>query len=446
MAGDRKFDESLSAWLVEAAPSRLPERVLEATFEQTRRSRQDAGWRVHLGNLHLRPVAASLGGASVVVVAVSLALGVALGQLGFGGRPPLPALPDAWQRVPIETPSGVGSVVSLAAGPRGLLAVVRPGGGGPGQLFVSPDGRTWSPVPADDHPPVPAGDVALAGTGRGFMLVGAEAWISEDGFDWQRLGDPAGDPDLRQGTVLAVAAGGPGYVAVGSDNRAWYSTDGSDWALAQVPPPPTQFFASQGFAAPTVEMLGVAVAGDRLVAWGLARRHLGDSGMNSPVMWASDDGRTWTSVLDPVDGDQLTAAAGPGGFVAVESDYGATVDADQVAVRVSADGRVWEPVAVLGATWSEDADQAPVQLGVKSIAASASGYVAAGGLGPVCGFTCEPGDVVIWTSVDGRSWSPLSSDERFARGTAFDIAAWGSVFVVGGDHEGNPAVWIGGAP
>ena len=83
--------------------------------------------------------------------------------------------------------------------------------------------------------------------------------------------------------MLGVAAGGPGYVAVGNGNSAWYSTDGSKWSLAQVPQPPTQFFESQGFAAPEVDMRGIAVAGDKLVAWGTASRHTEDSGLTAAV-------------------------------------------------------------------------------------------------------------------------------------------------------------------
>ena len=41
----RRFDESISRWLEQTAPARLPDRVLEATFERTRGSRQQVGWR-----------------------------------------------------------------------------------------------------------------------------------------------------------------------------------------------------------------------------------------------------------------------------------------------------------------------------------------------------------------------------------------------------------------
>jgi hypothetical protein len=314
-------------------------------------------------------------------------------------------------------------------------------------LVASADGHDWTLVPSDQHPSLqdvvhPGPSAAVVGTDRGFLMVGSDVWFSENGFNWQRLASSADDPDLRAGSVFAMALGGPGFVAVGSDNMAWYSTDGTDWSLAQVPPPPTQLFESQGFAAPTVDMHGVAVAGDTLVALGLAIRHTADSGLTVPVMWASDDGRTWANVLDAPYGEPAPVAAGPGGFVAVDWDQDGPADQDQVIVRMSADGKAWQPVASFGPTWSTDADKRPVGLGVSSIAATESGFVAAGEFGQVCLITCEPGEVVIWTSADGRSWSRLPSDERFARAAASDIVAWGSRFVVGGWHEDQPVIWI----
>ena len=63
-------------------------------------------------------------------------------------------------------------------------------------------------------------------------------FASDDGLGWRWITGPAEDPDLRSGTPLAAAAAGPGVVAVGADNKAWYSTDGTDWTLAEAPLPP----------------------------------------------------------------------------------------------------------------------------------------------------------------------------------------------------------------
>ena len=182
----------------------------------------------------------------------------------------------------IDAGSDAQVVSSVAVSPRGLLAVVS-ADDGPAQLFASTDGDDWTLVPADQHPPLRACGLdcyfgvdgggstggTIAGTDRGFLIVGSEIWRSDDGFDWQRLAGAAEDPDLAAGRMLAAVAGGPGLVAVGSDNKAWFSTDGSDWALAEVPTPPLpQFYEQGGYSEPTVEMRGLTVAGDTLFAWG----------------------------------------------------------------------------------------------------------------------------------------------------------------------------------
>jgi hypothetical protein len=97
MAGNERFDDSIGRWLEEAAPNRLPQRVLEATFERTRRTRQESAWRTVLGRLQMPRFVPALGGAAVVLMAAVLALNF-LPNLGPGGSAtPLPS--------PTPTPS-----------------------------------------------------------------------------------------------------------------------------------------------------------------------------------------------------------------------------------------------------------------------------------------------------------------------------------------------------
>ncbi len=84
MAMNERFDETISRWLEQTAPPRLPERVLEATFERTRRTTQHVGWRALLGNRHVPRFAPALGGAAVVVVAAALALNFYVNQSAVG--------------------------------------------------------------------------------------------------------------------------------------------------------------------------------------------------------------------------------------------------------------------------------------------------------------------------------------------------------------------------
>src|SRR3990170_4487651 len=85
MATDERIGESISTWLEQTAPPRLPERVLEATFERTRRSRQQVGWRARLGGVHMPRFVPALGSAAVVVVAAAVALNFYVNRPSIGG-------------------------------------------------------------------------------------------------------------------------------------------------------------------------------------------------------------------------------------------------------------------------------------------------------------------------------------------------------------------------
>lgn len=445
---DQTFDPRLETLLrgaLAAEVAQLPMTTTPAQVLARRADRRRSGLRSwNIGGPTAGRLRLSLSMGAVAVLAIALAtLRLATAPDRLTPAAPLPTTPDAWSRVAIDAWPNAGRISSLAASTSGLLAVVGVNDR-PSELFVSIDGHSWTQVPTDTHPPVDANGAgwALVGTDRGFLLsVGSGVWSSADGFEWQRLASPAENPDLRHGEMLAIAAGGPGYVAVGNGNSAWYSTDGSNWSLANVPPAPTEFFTSRGYGAPEVAMHQIVVRGDTLVAFGTASYHTEDRGLTSPVIWVSTDGRTWTDVPEALeDGEEGAVAVGPGGFVGAGNDDG------QIVFRTSADGRTWEQVADLGPWRSEAADGTPRELTVESITASDAGYVAAGAFGAPCLFTCGPSDVVIWTSSDGRSWTRVPSDDQFARAAASDVVAWGDRFVVGGAQDGQPVIWISGHP
>jgi Tol biopolymer transport system component len=98
MATDKRFDESVSRWLADTAPRHVPERVLDATFERTRKSRQQVGWRALLGRPEMTRFAAALGSATVLLVVAVVALSFYANQQGIVGRPsstPSPATPSS---------------------------------------------------------------------------------------------------------------------------------------------------------------------------------------------------------------------------------------------------------------------------------------------------------------------------------------------------------------
>ena len=109
MGNDGQFDETVSRWMEETAPARLPERVLSATFERTRGSKQQVGWRASLGRSHMPRFLGTVGAAAVLVVAGILALrlysGLPDGPLPVGSADPSPeptSLESMWPQSSLE--------------------------------------------------------------------------------------------------------------------------------------------------------------------------------------------------------------------------------------------------------------------------------------------------------------------------------------------------------
>jgi hypothetical protein len=91
MPVDRQLDDRISRWLEAEAPMQLPDRVLRATFERTRKTRQEAGWRAVLGRFQMNRLLFALGGVAAVAVVAVVAVGLYFNQPGgIGGVPPTP--------------------------------------------------------------------------------------------------------------------------------------------------------------------------------------------------------------------------------------------------------------------------------------------------------------------------------------------------------------------
>ena len=403
------------------------------------RTRQRPGWTFVGGLLPAAPAGRYQGVPRLAVqfaVVLLLVAVVVEGVVLVGSRiqpAPLPSMPTAWERVGVETPSVTGRVDSIAASPRGLLAVV--GGDEPTHLAMSSDGRMWTLVPDGQLPPLSNdrgfGMPTVLGTERRFlMLTMNEVWTSADGNDWRPLATGATDPDLRLFGPDVAIAGGPGLVGVG-DDKAWYSVDGSDWSLAVVPPPPAAIQARPE----SERMNGVTAAGNDLVAWGIAEVPTTDDptdNLVAPLLWASRDGRTWLDVVDPGMDSVTAVAGGPDGFVAT-----GTADSE-AAVWFSPDGTTWERVG-------DGAFADPADLRLGSVAATSAGYVVVGGNGQCLSSSCPDQDVAIWSSADGRSWSRVPNADLLTGAKAYGAFAWGSRFLLGGAHDGKPVVWVSGS-
>ncbi len=255
------------------------------------------------------------------------------------------------------------------------------GWGAPGHLLHSPDGRTWTDLPARAF--LDGGDVVGYGShtagvvhdGAGFIAFGSSMWRSADGATWNAEPGtlPPGAEQLRQvrgfgdeGLVVAAVESQSGnqhpagnFVVVSEDGGAsWTEGTGYDPACGN----PIQHSGD-------IEMRGDVV----LVATGTLCR--------SP-----DRGATWTAFADPVSGDIRDLGRTDDAFLAVTGDRvfrsetgESWTELGQIGIEARAvahddgvfaavgtmgtnfaysdDGAVWSPAEVEGATgevWVRD--------------------------------------------------------------------------------------------
>lgn len=179
MPTDRQLDDRISRWLEADAPAQLPDRVLHATFERTRVTRQQGGWRSLLGRMLMNRSILGVAGAAALVVAAAAALNLDPGPSGAGG----PA-----SAVPTPAPS----VSPSSAPPAAAELGVRQGR----HVMWSQGVRIEVTVPA----PAWFGEV-----GQGILIKDNEA-------------------DAPDGAGLIVFAGDPGGLYIYGDPCRWSTT------------------------------------------------------------------------------------------------------------------------------------------------------------------------------------------------------------------------------
>jgi hypothetical protein len=338
-----------------------------------------------------------------------------------------------WSRAPHDEAAFRGArgqlMKSVTVGGPGLVAVGWVGydGDAVAAVLSSLDGLTWSRVPHDE---------AVFGGAHG-------QWMTD------------------------VTVGGPGLVAVGSDGRfsdldheatagerrpwgdevgaaaVWTSVDGLTWS--RVPHDEAVFGADGG-----QEMNSVTVGGPGLVAVGNGSDHRGAD------VWTSVDGLTWSlvahdgerrdfggGILGPpwtvfggAQGINSVIAAGPG-LVAVGSHF------TDAAVWTSVDGLTWSAVPADEAVFGGPGNQM-----MHSVTVTGAGLVAVGAYGgydhDYTRFT-RP-EAMVWTSVDGITWSRVAHDEAVFGGAGMNsVTVAGAGLVAVGDESlkirGPAAEW-----
>ena len=281
-------------------------------------------------------------------VAVGGANGDAAAWISADGRSWRPAQPsgDAFAR------SGAQRLTSVTHGSAGWLTVGRAGGGHP-LVASSPDGARWTAVDGDKvfSGSDTSANAAAAG-GSGYVVVGssggdAMAWTSKDLKSWtEGDGEGLSAPKKTSMTMNDVAAGSSGYVAVGSvdgddasEPAAWISPDGAKWTRVEMDAPQS---------ADSATLTRVAVNGNRLVAGGVAA-----TGQRSApfTMTSVDGGRSWQPAQPPgaatAEAD-LTDVTPMGKGFAVLATQGAP-GASHVRLWTSTDGTKWRARQLKGA-------------------------------------------------------------------------------------------------
>ena len=303
---------------------------------------------------------------------------------------------------------------------------------GPTVLAPAPESATTAaePVPEDPVGPI---TTTLFSTGTSppvTVLPGTTAAITiapNMAAGWVRISnnDAVFGTDGRQ-AMLDVVAGGPGFVAVGYENRnaaVWTSTDGLVWERV---PHRRERFGGEG----NQQMSAVATAGPGLVAVGTDN--------DDAAIWTSPDGLDWTRVAtdDPDlrgDGTQfITDVTGVrNGIVAVGGG-----GSGPVAFR-STDGLDWERIELVGEARGDE-----VSLFINRILEHDGGLIAVGqGFGEQTGMRA-----IVWRSDDGGSWSRLLTDPDDPAGPSAalrDVVAGGPGLVGVGSEVGDQApIWV----
>lgn len=251
--------------------------------------------------------------------------------------------------------------------------------------------------------------------------------------DWSRI--PHDADVFGDARIASVVVGGPGLVAVGSSPSnhddpgvdgvaaVWTSTDGIAWSRV---PHDEAVFGGEGDQG----MDSVIVGGPGLLAFGT------DEGrVRRGALWASVDGLNWTRLPQDVVPDRDVVAGGPG-FVSVGE------AAWRAVVMTSADGLNWTRVphdeAVFGLILGDGNAMTGVTMG-------GPGFVAVGSDGLNSDNPTGRARAVVWTSVDGLSWSRVPHDEAVFGGEGdqgmFDVTVGGPGLVAVGEDEQGAPVW-----
>jgi hypothetical protein len=280
---------------------------------------------------------------------------------------------------------GSEQLTSVAAGPAGWLAVggVVSGAVQHPVVVISSDGLTWAAV--DSEPAFEGYDVyttqAASGSGS-YVIVGytrggqAQAWYCDCGAGsglsaWQPAsGENALDGASGDREMLGVTATSSGFAAVGLQGNSpavWASPDGKTWTVMALPLPA---------GAVRAVLLRAASIGGTIVAVGMEQAQ---SGALTPFAARSvNGGATWAETTLPVPSGtaQVTALAAAGQVFTATGTYGSTAGHQDVVVWTSSNGLSWTAATPAGQGLAGPGIQAITGLTVSGSTLTGVGFTA----------------------------------------------------------------------
>jgi hypothetical protein len=355
----------------------------------------------------------------------------------------------SWSMGRVQAPGGgpppPGYAARFVAGGPGQWVAL-----GPGSIWTSPDGRTWTLSSTTGLPLRPGDQInVLKRTASGFIAAGSNApagqqatpviFLSANGISWQRIGagqlqlatSPGsrvldisyaavdGSRILIAGDVTATqSAGKPGHTVTVQTGAAWLSGNGGrTWTL--VVPPDLTSKTAHG-AQPQIS--GVVVTSDGFVLLRpatVARKPAVD-------VFRSANGTTWA----------FAATLGtPAGFVTGMvngSPDGAVVTGQEGRALIafeSADGATWRRTPAFGTAATQD---------ISGVAVAQGGTVVTAGTTTNDPDSRQPVLTVQGTSIDIAK-IPGAEDPQLA---VNDVAAGNGTQVAVGSANGYPAAWV----
>jgi hypothetical protein len=276
---------------------------------------------------------------------------------------------------------------------------------------------------------------AIAAGGPGFVAVGetlgdgestpisAAVWTSPDGASWSRVTDSGLEGDfmnsvavLPDGSFIASTGTGANCPAPPEPSRAiWQSRDGLHWTQGALP---SDLGCPVAFASNPGISVGVGYAVESPYA----------QAVTGGMWWSDDNGQNWQRAAAPELKGPFFVAAVPFGFVAIDGSPGLT--------PYSRDGKTW----LLPTTPPEFATE------TREVHTSFHEAVAGGSSGLVLydTFTSKSTTTSVWSSAAGDIWTEVQPS--LARGSAISGSTSGPVGTVGvgwiHTAKGNqPSAW-----